>query len=133
MFSSFRLYLVILLVMLQCIAPLVHAHAGDSRIKPGLHVPGLELYGMATAFLVNETEGDDSSSDSDLFGVDAGIKQSQDNPLADAGNSPYLPQSIAVFTPPFSTCSTAVSPRSPPSVGCLSTPSHAPRAPPSQP
>ena len=132
MISSFRLFLFAWIVLLQCIAPLVHAHAGESRTMMGLHVPGLEVYGTATATLAIETALDDSSSDTDLFGVDAGINQSQDNPLADADNSHYLPQTIAVFTLHFSTFNTAVSPRSPPTACCFSSPSNAPRAPPAE-
>ena len=132
MFSTFRLYLVFLLVLLQFIAPLMHAHAGETIANRGLHVPGLELYSVADESIAYETASDDSSSDAAFFGVDTGIKQSQNNPMADADNSHYLPQPIAVFTPPFSTFNIAVSPHSPPIAGALSLPAHTPRAPPAQ-
>lgn len=133
MFSTFRLYLVFLLVLLQFIAPLMHAHAGETIANRGLHVPGLEqLYRVADESNAFQTTSDDSSSDAAFFGVDTGIKQSQNNPTTDADNSHYLPQPIAVFTPPFSTFNIAVSPGSPPIAGALSMPANTPRAPPAQ-
>jgi hypothetical protein len=39
-----RPYLVTLLVLLQLIAPLVHAHTGEQVVSQGIHLPGLERY-----------------------------------------------------------------------------------------
>lgn len=132
MISSFRLFLFVWLVLLQCVAPLVHAHAGESRIKIGLHVPGLEIYGAATAALKGETVVAYASSDSILFGVDTGIKQSQNSPSTDTQNSPYLHQAMMGGIPPLKAFNFQFSPQAPPAAGCLSSPSHAPRAPPAQ-
>jgi hypothetical protein len=36
--------LIVLLVLLQMVAPLVHAHSGIDRSPEGVHVPGLEVF-----------------------------------------------------------------------------------------
>ena len=46
MFTTLRKFIVIFLVLLQLIAPLVHAHAGEDISNTGLHVPGLEMYSV---------------------------------------------------------------------------------------
>ena len=44
MIFPFRKYLVVILVLLQFIAPLVHAHTREHGLSHGLHIPGLEVY-----------------------------------------------------------------------------------------
>ena len=44
MIAVIRKNLLFLLVMLQLVAPLVHAHIGSNSFNQGLHIPGLELY-----------------------------------------------------------------------------------------
>lgn len=46
MLTTLRKFTVILLAILQLVAPLVHAHAGEKASDLGLHVPGLEMYGV---------------------------------------------------------------------------------------
>jgi hypothetical protein len=132
MFLSFRPLIVISLMLLQCIAPLTHAHAGKDIAKTGLHVPGLETFSAVNDLPDYETADDYSSSDTVLFGVGAGIQQSQNALSADVDDSYYLAQSIALIPPPLSAFNTSLSPRSPPIAGVLSMPSHTPRAPPAQ-
>ncbi|MSP27911.1 MAG: hypothetical protein EXR80_05620 [Methylococcales bacterium] len=45
MIFSLRPFVVIVLVLLQCIAPLVHAHTSEHFSAHGVHIPGLEGYG----------------------------------------------------------------------------------------
>lgn len=129
---SFRPLIVISLMLLQFIAPLTHAHAGKHIAKIGLHVPGLETFSAVDDLPGFQTADDYSSSDTVLFGVGAGITQSQNTPSAAPDNSYYLVQSIALIPPPLSAFNTSLSPRSPPIAGVLSMPSHTPRAPPAQ-
>jgi hypothetical protein len=44
MFTALKKILVIVLALLQLVAPLVHAHTSDDLPGAGLHIPGLELY-----------------------------------------------------------------------------------------
>jgi len=47
MFSALRKFVVIFLARLQLFAPLVNAHTGEKISDLRLHVPGLEMYGIA--------------------------------------------------------------------------------------
>ncbi|TRW97006.1 hypothetical protein [Candidatus Methylobacter oryzae] len=59
MFTTVRKFTVIFLAILQLIAPLVHAHAGEKVSGIGLHVPGLEIYGVGQyAFMSGATNHD---------------------------------------------------------------------------
>ena len=44
MIYSLRAFLVTFLVLLQFIAPLVHAHTSEKILSQGVHIPGLEMY-----------------------------------------------------------------------------------------
>ena len=46
--TSFKKALVIFLVVLQSIAPLVHAHTAVDELSSGLHMPGLEQFNAAS-------------------------------------------------------------------------------------
>lgn len=48
MSTSFKTALVIFLVVLQSIAPLVHAHPAVDDLTSGLHMPGLEQFNAAS-------------------------------------------------------------------------------------
>lgn len=102
MVSIIRTSLLVLLVLLQSIAPLVHAHTGGFRgvasdVSGGLHVPGLEIYLSA-----------DTSAQSSCFaalavpaegfavGIHSGIKHNY--PACHPTNSVYL--ATAFLLPP---------------------------------
>jgi hypothetical protein len=62
MFTVSRKILILLLVLLNAFAPLIHAHTGDNSAGFGLHVPGLESYKAiydsnsdSTSFLQSKT------------------------------------------------------------------------------
>jgi hypothetical protein len=78
MMSVIRKSLVIVLAMLQLLAPLVHAHAGQTSFNEGLHVPGLELYLPNQDAPVFQGVSADWNSEGILIVVDTGIKNSQD-------------------------------------------------------
>jgi len=132
MTSSFRKFLVIFLAMLQLIAPLVHAHAREKTSIAGLHVPGLEGYSAGHDALMSEAPSHYASAEGIIVGIDAGIKQHQDKPLADPDNSYYLPQQSPALKTAISLFDSNFSPQSWPLVAQLFPPSHSPRAPPVQ-
>lgn len=47
MILSTRFLLVTLLVLLQFIAPLIHAHTSEQVVSQGIHLPYLEVYGRS--------------------------------------------------------------------------------------
>jgi len=132
MFSTLRKFLVIFLAILQLIAPLVHAHAGEKVSDLGLHVPGLEMYGVEHEALMSQAVSYDSSSEGIIVGVDAGMKDRQINAAADLDNSHYLLQQIPAFNAAISPFDTSFSPHPAQFVCRLFIPSLSPRAPPAQ-
>lgn len=132
MFSTLRKFLVIFLAILQLIAPLVHAHAGEKVSNLGLHVPGLEMYGVEHDAFVFQAVSHDSSSEGIIVGVDAGMKDKQVNTVADLDNSHYLHQQAPVFNVAISPFDTTTPSQSQQFVCRLFIPSLSPRAPPAQ-
>jgi hypothetical protein len=140
MFSIPRKFLVLLLAMLQLIAPLVHAHAGDKTRSFGLHVPGLESYGIEHDIVILQAVERlqckvpivAGRAEGVLVGVAAGIKDRRINTDAGSDHSYYLyQQALAVNTPIFP-FDTHFSPQSQRFVCRLLIPSLSPRAPPAQ-
>jgi hypothetical protein len=132
MFSALRKFLVIFLAILQLIAPLVHAHAGEKAPDWGLHVPGLEMYGVKNDALVSTAVNYDLSTDGIIVGVDAGMKDNQINAVADLDDSPYLHQQAATVKSAISPFDANFSPQAAQFVSRLLIPSLSPRAPPAQ-
>ncbi|MDO9423106.1 MAG: hypothetical protein Q7T40_02815 [Methylobacter sp.] len=135
MLTTLRKFTVIFLAILQFIAPLVHAHAGEKVPGFGLHVHGLEMH--------NDDHDDhddhafqavshDLSSEGIVVGVAAGMKDKQVNMLADRDNSHYLHQQTLVFNAAISPFDTNFSPQATQFVCRLFIPSLSPRAPPAQ-
>ncbi|TAN66984.1 MAG: hypothetical protein EPN17_12190 [Methylobacter sp.] len=143
MFTRLRKFTVVFLAILQLIAPLVHAHAGEKISGLGLHVPGLEMYGVVQAASYDFSLGHIDSRpiatllpspaiEGIIIGVDAGIKDKQVNAAAESDNSYYLHQPAPVFNaaiPPFDK---TIPLQSQQFVGRLFIPSLSPRAPPAQ-
>jgi hypothetical protein len=149
MFSALRKFLVIFLAILQLIAPLVHAHAGEEVSDVGLHVPGLERYGVEYDALVSQAVSYDSgfgrigsrpiatlppslAVEGIIVGVDAGMENKQVNTAADLDNSHYLPQQAPAFNAAISPFDTTTPSQSQQFVCRLFIPSLSPRAPPAQ-
>lgn len=140
MFSIPCKFLVLLLAMLQLIAPLVHAHAGDKTWSFGLHVPGLESYGIehdtvilqAVETLQCKIPMVCGSAEGVLIGVDAGIKDRQINTDVGSDNSYYLYQQTLAVNTPISPLDTNFSPQSQRFVCRLLISSLSARAPPAQ-
>ena len=132
MFINLRKFLVIFLAILQLIAPLVHAHAGEKISSLGLHVPGLEMYDTEHDALMSQALNYDFGVDGIIVGVDAGMKDKHLNAIAGLDNSHYLHQQNLVFNPALSPFDTNFSPQSAQFICRLFIPSLSPRAPPAQ-
>ena len=134
MFLTLRKFIVIFLTMLQFIAPLVHAHASEHGSKPGLHVPGLELYNVEHNTLIAQmkTLQYSVSEDGMVAGVDVGLKQNRTNPHPDSDNNDYLHQQMVAFNTAVFRFDTDFSPQPNRFVYPVFIPSHSPRAPPAQ-
>ena len=79
MFSVFKKSVLIVLAMLQFLAPLVHAHTGASHPHGGIHMPGLEAYlNHQHAPALEKVNSAWPSSEGFLVMVDAGIKNTKD-------------------------------------------------------
>jgi len=149
MFTTLRKFTVIFLAILQLFAPLVHAHTGEKVSDLGLHVPGLERYGVEHESPMSQAVSYDFSSgrigsrpiatlppslavEGIIVGVDAGIKDKQANAVSDLDNSHYLHQQAPVFNAAISTFDINFSPQAQQFVCRLFIPSLSPRAPPAQ-
>lgn len=149
MFTTLRKFLVIFLAMLQLFAPLVHAHAGEKVSSLGLHVPGLEMYGVEHESPMSQAVSYDFSSgricsrpiatltpslavEGIVVGVDAGMKDKQVNAVSDLDNSHYLREQAPLFNAAISPFAINFSPQSQQFVCHLLIPSLSPRAPPAQ-
>ncbi|MDO9047037.1 MAG: hypothetical protein Q7U66_04775 [Methylobacter sp.] len=132
MFSALRKFLFIFLAILQLIAPLVHAHAGEKNSDFGLHIHGLEMHGVEHDALVFHAVNYDFSSEGIIVGIDAGMKSKQVNTVADSNNSHYLHQQASAFNAAISPFDTNFSPQPTQFVCRLFIPSLSPRAPPAQ-
>jgi hypothetical protein len=142
MFIALRKSTVIFLAILQLIAPLVHAHTRENVLNQGLHVPGLEMYGVEQAVPVSQAVNDDrigtrpiagimmSMDGGIIVGVDAGIKNKQI--IAGLDDGQYLHQQAPVYNSAISPFDTGVSSQSQQFVCRLLIPSLSPRAPPAQ-
>ena len=149
MFTTLRKFLVIFLAMLQLFVPLVHAHTGNKASDLGLHVPGLEMFGVDHEALMSEALSHDSSSGrigsrpiatlppslavvGVVVGVDAGIKDKLVVVVSDLDHNYYLRQQIPLFNVAIFPFDINFSPQSQQVVCRLLIPSLSPRAPPVQ-
>jgi hypothetical protein len=150
MIFSFRPCLVIFLVLLQCIAPLVHAHTGENFLAQGLHIPGLEIYTQsvsvdalksipsATVLPCKVSLVCRDTDEGQVVGVDAGLHRDLAIPMqrlykiiADLDHDTYLASSSpAVFKTGFSTFAIALHISTPSLIAQLANATHPARAPP---
>lgn len=135
MLPLFRLILIAMLVMLQLLAPLVHAHtrqnAFNDEVTGKLHMPGLEtlnLQGDEIGQYLNATATD--PSEGLAVGIDHGIKQSSQKLSADTAPTYYLDTATWLVAVDFITEKINFSPHLIPLLSRFSVTSHTPRAPP---
>jgi len=133
MFSIQRRFLILVLTLLQFIAPLAHAHASEHILKQGLHVPGFELTGSKHfAAIAPEMKSlqNHVSVDGMIVVIDIGVKGNQDKHWITSDSPDYLHQQDVVFnvrvckldthffldlsSPNYHTLSSSHHPRAPP-------------------
>ena len=133
-------FLVTLLVLLQLVAPLVHAHtgkpilAGSSSSRNLLHVPGLEMLGV---FPGKEAQLQAATTnvypEGFVVGINAGLKQNLDNfQFDDASDGYFLHQEAFVFKAVIAAVTRHPSKQTSPITYWLQLTAHTPRAPPAQ-
>jgi hypothetical protein len=133
-------FLVMLLVLLQLVAPLVHAHtgkhilAGSGSSQNLLHVPGLE---MLSAFSGKEAQLQATTvnvyPEGLVVGVNAGLKLNLGNfQLDDASDGYFLHQQAFVFKAVITALTRHPYPQISPVTYRLLLTAHSPRAPPAQ-
>jgi hypothetical protein len=123
---SLRPFLVFVLVLLQCIAPLVHAHTSEKFLSQGLHIPGLEVYGHSESIDVLESTQPApvllckmsafcSDMDGQVVGVNTGFSRDLALPIqhlhkviADFHHDDYSALPPTVFNPPLAIFATAL-------------------------
>ncbi|MGR9036550.1 MAG: hypothetical protein ACU83O_08175 [Gammaproteobacteria bacterium] len=102
MLLSNRSLLLIFLAVLQFIAPLVHAHAGQHSPHLGLHIPGLESLNVSGDLPASEPAVCYSGPEGIIFGVRDGISPKRVK-IDTVGQSdlyfPELPTVIKSVTP----------------------------------
>lgn len=131
--SLLRQFLVISLVLLQCIAPLVHAHAGKQVAAIGVHLPGLEIYDFQHSDAVLQSADFGVDSDAIIVGVNTGINQQSVLLSDNSDDEKYLLQAVPkVQRIAFIEHTVNFSPHVIPIVQNLISTSYSPRAPPAQ-
>lgn len=96
---SLRLFFIACLILLQCLAPLIHAHAGKSFSSHGLHLPYLEQYSQATSSskaLPYQMTTFSHAVDGQIVGVHTGFNRKSTLPLSH-GFKVFLDDAPAYF------------------------------------
>ncbi|MGR9116161.1 MAG: hypothetical protein ACU85E_10375 [Gammaproteobacteria bacterium] len=75
MLTALKKNLVIILALLQSIAPLVHAHTSEQTAVTGLHIPGLEFYSDAQTLPEIQALAQALTDECLIIGIDSGIRQ----------------------------------------------------------
>lgn len=143
MIFSSRLFIVTFLVLLQFIAPLVHAHTSEKILSQGLHIPGLETYSQSTAQGITPSVMAMSCKvslfcgnlEGQVVGIDAGVSrnatlQRLEKIIADLDVDYFLPPSAPVFKAGVSAVTIIPSTPTAPLVYQLVYSPYSPRAPP---
>lgn len=143
MIFSIRLFLVTFLVLLQFIAPLVHAHTSEETLSQGVHVPGLEHYAQSSntnSFhenLLCKVSAFCNHIDGIVVGVDTGFNRDAVLPIqalqkiiADLHDDNYLPVHSIIFKFVVFILIATLAISTIPLVNQLASFAHSPRAPP---
>jgi hypothetical protein len=131
MILTLRRYLLVLLGLLQLVAPLVHAHSGNTFAQFGLHLPTFEVYSatkyqtspalQSTDYLVN--------LDNTVVSISTGI-QNQQNNADDLSPLLYFPPHPFFISRALSSCEINFSPHQLESSKTFVHSPQSPRAPP---
>lgn len=117
MVAFLRRFLVVLLVLLQYAAPLVHAHASGNNSQRGLHLHEFESLRLVTDGLAMHASDNGAEIENGIIEIGSAIKQHQnidqvaafflsDNTLSfviarDAEIINFSPQTVEPITQPF--------------------------------
>ncbi|MDD5273008.1 MAG: hypothetical protein PHU14_09845 [Methylovulum sp.] len=133
MLPALRVSLLALLVLLQLLAPLVHAHTGQAVLAGvgKLHIPGLE----ALSNLQDDSDGYEQAAfaapaEGVLIGVGNSIKSAQQDVFSDNHIVHYLDMPLWSFNLDYATSETNFSPHIAPIAHRFFLASHPSRAPP---
>ena len=74
MFSALKKIVIIVLALLQLMAPLVHAHISDTPSGAGLHIPGLEIYSVVRDAPEIQALVHDAVCENQIIAIDSGIR-----------------------------------------------------------
>ncbi|NOT13292.1 MAG: hypothetical protein HOP23_15905 [Methylococcaceae bacterium] len=130
--------MVIFLALLQFVAPLVHAHAGEERQtvstswSANLHIPGLESYAVEYKTLMLVPASHQYDATGVIVSVDSGIQQKQAYLIDDPDDGYMLPPQLVATHSSFSFFDSNFSPHVPIRISWFLPASHTPRAPPAQ-
>lgn len=127
-----RRTVLVILVLLQCIAPLVHAHTGQQYFGKGLHIPGLESYNGQTHNQYVQALSTSNQDEGFLVAIHAGIKSQQIDTDVDLDQPAFLPPELPVIITNLSEFDVNFSPHTQPNVFSPLVVSHFARAPPRQ-
>ncbi|SJM91362.1 hypothetical protein [Crenothrix polyspora] len=135
MFLPLRTVILFFLVLLQLIAPLVHAHTGEQIFNTGLHIPGLEAFDHAhnsdTPLLLQSASA--HNSEGLLIGINTGLKAKHSTALDDNDSPVYIIPTAAIVKTTLSQFDSNFSPQPlPPALQTLIS-AHPARAPPQHP
>lgn len=108
MVAFLRQFLVVLLVVLQGILPLVHAHTGPESLQKGLHIHGFEAFNATISDCAFQAVDQDLAADEAIVYVESAIKQSVDNY---SGLGFYIPVALVSFSFPQHTPLLSFSPQ----------------------
>jgi len=127
-----RQILLILLALIQFVAPLVHAHTNTTSASFGLHVPGLETYSTddLAQFLSASSQLD--HSEGLMVGVDVGMRQNLADSQSDEQPMVVLPSKLVIKSPQLLAFDVNFSPQLPGFLPQLLFSLQSPRAPPFQ-
>jgi hypothetical protein len=107
-----RRYLLVLLGLLQMIAPLVHAHSSNDLTRFGLHLPSFEIYSTSELSISPSLHSIDylSSLDDAIVSISTGIKNQQ-NDTYDLSPLLYFPPDSFSITLTLVSCEINFSPQ----------------------
>ncbi len=127
-----RYLLIVFLVLLQLIAPLVHAHAGKQLLGCGVHLPGLELYELNQPDSLLMAVQGNIDLDAMFVGVNTGIERQYSITSDNTETFAFIATSVPMVTSDRLSATINFSPHDVPVFAYRPHVSSSPRAPPPQ-
>lgn len=107
-----RRHLLVLLGLLQLVAPLVHAHSGNHFAQFGLHLPNFEIYSAVNEQQAPALQSVDylANLNDAIVSISTGIKN-QHNSVDDLSPLLYFPPPSFAFSVALNSCEINFSPQ----------------------